>query len=120
MIFGQAPNQGDRFTIEGREINCLGSGPHTTKDERIITLIRWRSNCAQCGDEYEFKTPMDISRGGKRCRKCVAANPGWNSKREKMTPEEKKAKRYDRRVRNAKISTSLKAYHDRRLGRKEL
>lgn len=118
MIFGQEPKAGDWFTIEDRTVTCKGAGPHTTKDGRVITLVQWEADCAQCHARYVFKTPLDTSRGAKRCRKCIDAQPRWSSKW--LTPEEKKQKAIDRRNRNAKISASLIAHHDSRLGRNKL
>lgn len=118
MIFGQPPNAGDSFEIDGRKLTCTGSRPHTTRDGREIILIDWTGPCAQCGEPYKVSSTLDVSRRGKRCRKCVDDQPIWNAKW--LTPEQKKQKAVDRRNRNAKISTSLKAHHDRRLGRNEL
>lgn len=118
MIFGQPPNAGDHFTFDDRKIVCRGHRPHTTRDGREIVLIDWTSDCAQCRQPYEFASTLDISRSSKRCRPCIDAQPKWSPKW--LTPEQKKQKAVDRRNRNAKISASLKAHHDRRLGRNEL
>lgn len=118
MIFGQPPNAGDQFTLDDRTIVCRGNKPHTTRDGRDIVLIEWTSDCAHCHRSYDFASTFDVSRASKRCRPCIDAQPKWSAKW--LTPEEKKQKAVDRRNRNAKISASLIAHHDRRLGRNEL
>ena len=118
MIFGQPPNAGDRFTIEDRNLICLGNRPHITRDGREIVLIEWTGVCAQCRKDYDFATTLDTARGAKRCRACIDANPSWRSGA--RTPEQKLERALAKRTRNAKISASLKAHHDKRLGRNEL
>lgn len=118
MIFGQPPHAGDTFTVEGRSLTCTGSRPHVTKDGRDIILIGWKASCAQCQKPYEFSSTLDVSRGAKRCRPCIDAQPKWSAKW--LTPEQKKDKAIARVHKNAKISSALKAHHDRRLGRNEL
>ena len=118
MIFGQPPNAGDQFQIEGRNLRARGHRPHVTRDGRDIVLIEWTGVCAQCRQDYDFATTLDTSRGAKRCRPCIDANPTWRSTA--RTPEEKQERALAKRARNAKISASLRAHHDKRLGRNEL
>lgn len=118
MIFGQPPKAGESFTIDGKVLVCDGSRPHKTRDDRDIVLIDWRSDCGQCGAEYKFSTTLDTQRRRKRCEACVKAQPKWNPV--KLTPEQKKLRAVKSAARRANISSSLKAYHDRRLGRNEI
>lgn len=111
MIFRQPPRAGDAFNIDGQEITCIGSGPHTTRDNREIVLIEWSAQCRTCPSEYHFKTTLDPTRGAKRCRACIDANPRWR-------PNKGISNAVAKRNRNARISAALIAHHDKRLGRK--
>jgi hypothetical protein len=110
MIFHQFPNHGDEFTVDGIRIRYEGKVPYETKDGRHIELGEWRGPCAQCGCDFPFQATLSLERRRKRCRSCVKAQPFWNSRTADVS----------KRSRNAKISASLKAHHDKRLGRNEL
>lgn len=61
------PEIGDRYIDRGQLYTVTGLSPYVTRDGRNIDLIVWRSLCAECGDEFEAKTPLVARSTSRRC-----------------------------------------------------
>lgn len=61
----------DDRTFAGQNYVCIGVEPHEKRGGGRTLLARWQSNCADCGEPFEFRTPLKASRfePNRRCTK---------------------------------------------------
>ena len=55
----------------GQRYELVGTIPHTRKDSTETQLLRWVSNCAQCGEAFFVATPANAAKfePNRRCQK---------------------------------------------------
>jgi hypothetical protein len=56
---------------KGQVYRSVGEVEHLRQDGTKTTLTRWRSECATCGEEFEFTTPTTATNfnPNRRCAK---------------------------------------------------
>ncbi len=61
----------DDKAFHGQTYVCIGIEPHEKRDGAQTLLARWQSNCAQCGEPFEFRMPLKATRfePNRRCAK---------------------------------------------------
>lgn len=66
------PPVGTIVMFRGQRYEMVGTAPHTRRDGSEITLLRWASHCARCGDAMEAKTVVNGGSPNRRCDECKA------------------------------------------------
>lgn len=72
--FVRPPEVGSVVVSGGQRYELISDEPHTRRDGSATTLLRWKSECAKCRTEFEFRTPLKQDWLNRRCAKC--ARPG--------------------------------------------
>jgi hypothetical protein len=51
------PDLGSIAFVQHQRFECVEIRPHTTRDGRSMELVRWLSQCSDCGAPFDLRTP---------------------------------------------------------------
>lgn len=77
LVLSRAGEEDQTFTL-------IGHKPHTTVDGEASALLRWESDCRDCGKGYEFDRGLDTQSFYRRCKRC---RRGYNKGKQKGWPK---------------------------------
>ena len=66
--FSVSPDEGTILIHDGQRYRVAGIKPHVRKGGTRTTLIIWQSHCAECGQPFEFTTPLKTRYPSRRCK----------------------------------------------------
>ncbi len=64
------PDLGSIAFVQHQRFECVEVRPHTTRDGRSMELVRWLSQCTECGAPFDLLTPrrgMPVRVDRRRC-----------------------------------------------------
>lgn len=82
LAFAELPSVGAEIAYRGQRYVFTASRPHIRRDGAEVVLLDWTTNCAACGAEFTFSTPIVSSGLNRRCKAC--AKPGRRVRRSRM------------------------------------
>lgn len=77
MIFETTPPDGTVVEYDGRTFEVMGSRSHTTRDNRQVDIVTFKTTCARCDADMLVDSVPVMDRINKKCRPCIAEHKSW-------------------------------------------
>ena len=65
------PDLGSIAFVQHQRFECVEIRPHTTRDGRSMELVRWVSQCSDCGAPFDLLTPRRAATVRVDRRRCA-------------------------------------------------